>query len=76
MQNERYTMRFNGVVFPHQLRKVCQRIQAIGQTQHNQLAKASVITETEQRSEPFSYRAVIRKVNLEDDFSRFRIIVD
>jgi len=73
---EKYTLRFNGVVFPHQFRKVCQRIQAVGQTQNEHLIKVAVIAETEQRSEPFSYKGVIRKVNLDDNFRQYRIIID
>jgi hypothetical protein len=54
-------MRFNGIVFPHQIRKVCLRLQAITKTNPN-IETVTVTLNSEEKSEPFSHKQVIKKV--------------
>ena len=73
-------MRFNGVVFPHQLRKLCQYMQAVAKNTQG-MERAKVQMETVARTEAFSHKSVLKQVLLaanEEDtsFNQYRIIVE
>ena len=77
-------MRFNGVVFPFQVRKLCQRLQAIAKNPQACVSRINIALKTEEKSEPFSHMSIISKVIIgqegefedKEKFENYKIIIE
>ena len=74
--DQKVTLRFTGLIFSHQLSKLCERVRTIAKTANPAVKRVTVMMDSEPRSENFAHKSVIRKVYMMDGFELFRIIIE